>query len=237
MLRDGRVHERNSLTCEFPSNNYVNIDNHSFVLAFPIRHSPLSPILFMHALLKFYPAALLYALFVALKLAGTDWGTDLPGMHAGIGAIFLTFGASACHMAFATRIGEPRRAGEVSLTFWVVATLAFLMMFLDSAFGVHERYAGPLGVPEQAFLLSYGVTFLALAGLNLKKVGLPFILFFGGFGLASVGAILGDMSSMHEGLIEYGGKAYSFEQALETLGCLLLACAFASTALRTIKQR
>jgi hypothetical protein len=191
----------------------------------------------MLALLKFYPAFLLYGLFVALKLAGTDWGTDLPGMHAGIGAMFLMFGAGACHMAFACRLGQPRRADEVSLTFWVVATLAFLLMFLDSAFGVHERYSGPLGVPEVTFLLVYGLAFIALAVLNLKKVGWPFIIFFGGFGLASVGAVLGDLSAAHEGLLNIGGKDYSFEQALETFGCLLLASAFGSTAMRTLQKR
>jgi hypothetical protein len=188
----------------------------------------------MRSLLKFYPAALLYALVAVLKLAGTDWGTDLPGMHAGIGAVFLLFGASACHMAFCVRLGKPRAPQELHRAFWVVGTIAFLAMFFDAAFGVHERYAGPLGVPEVSFFLAYGLTFVALAGLNLRKVGLPFILLFGAFGLASVAAVIGDMGAQHEGLMVIGGTAYSFEQALETLGCLLLAAAFASTALRTI---
>jgi hypothetical protein len=189
----------------------------------------------MRSLISFYPAALLYATYAILKLNGQDWGTDLPGLHAGIGAIFLLFGASVCHLVFVCRQrGMARGPDSLGQVFWVVGTIAFLLMFLDSTFGLHERYSGPLGVPEVTFFLIYGLMFVTLAASNLKKVGWPFILFFGAFGLASVGAIAGDMSAAHEGLFHINGVAYSFEQTLETLGCLLLACAFGSSAVRTL---
>lgn len=189
----------------------------------------------MRVLLRFYPAILLYALVALLKIGGTDWGTDLPGMHAGIGAMFLLFGASVSHLVFVCQLGLRQSARRLPQSFWVVATIAFVLMFLDATFGVHERYAPVLRVPEVLFLLTYGLMFVTIALLNIKKVGLPFLMFFGAFGLASVGAILGDMSSAHEGLITFNNTSYSFEQALETLGCLLLACAFAAPAVRTME--
>jgi len=188
----------------------------------------------MRAILIFYPAIALYGLVALLKLAGTDWGTDLPGMHAGIGAMFLMFGASLCHLVFVLQLGHRQQSYRLPQSFWVIATIAFVLMFLDSSFGVHERYASKLGVPEVAFLLTYGLMFNIVALLNIRKVGLAFLLFFGAFGLASVGAILGDMSAAHEGMFTFNGKQYSFEQTLETLGCLLLASAFAAPAIRTL---
>lgn len=188
----------------------------------------------MRALFIFYPAIALYGLVALLKLAGTDWGTDLPGMHAGIGAMFLMFGASICHLVFVLQLGKRQQGYRLPQSFWVIGTIAFVLMFLDSSFGVHERYASKLGVPEVAFLLAYGLMFNVAALLNIRKVGLAFLLFFGAFGLASVGAILGDMSAAHEGLFTFNGKQYSFEQTLETLGCLLLASAFAAPAIRTL---
>ncbi len=188
----------------------------------------------MRPLLSFYPAVLLYGLFVVLKLAGTDWATDLPGIHAGIGAVFLVFGASVCHLVFVCQLKGGVQSFRLPQSFWVVATLAFLMMFFDSSFGVHERYAPVLGVSESAFLLVYGLMFISIVLLNIKRVGLTFLMFFGAFGLASVGAMAGDMSAAHEGLFTFNGTAYSFEQALETLGCLMLACAFAAAAVRTL---
>lgn len=188
----------------------------------------------MHAILSFYPAILLYGLVALLKLAGTDWGTDLPGMHAGIGAIFLLFGASVCHLVFVCQLGKRQQGYRLPQSFWVVATIAFVLMFLDSSFGVHERYALALGVPEVVFLLTYGIMFNAVALMNIRKVGIAFLLFFGAFGLCAVGAIAGDMSAAHEGMFTFNGKQYSFEQTLETLGCLMLACAFAVPAVRTL---
>lgn len=188
----------------------------------------------MRALFIFYPAIALYGLVALLKLAGTDWGTDLPGMHAGIGAMFLMFGASICHLVFVLQLGKRQQGYRLPQSFWAIATIAFVLMFLDSSFGVHERYASTLGVPEVAFLLAYGLMFNLVALLNIRKVGLAFLLFFGAFGLVSVGAILGDMSAAHEGMFTFNGKQYSFEQTLETLGCLLLASAFAAPAIRTL---
>lgn len=188
----------------------------------------------MRAIFAFYPAIALYGLVALLKLGGTDWGTDLPGMHAGIGAMFLMFGASICHLVFVLQLGKRQPGYRLPQSFWVVGTIAFVLMFLDTSFGVHERYASVLGVPEVAFLLAYGLMFNAVALLNIRKVGLTFLLFFGAFGLCSVAAILGDMSAAHEGLFSFNGKQYSFEQTLETLGCLLLASAFAAPAIRTL---
>lgn len=188
----------------------------------------------MRALFIFYPAIALYGLVALLKLAGTDWGTDLPGMHAGIGAMFLMFGASICHLVFVLQLGKRQQGYRLPQSFWAIATIAFVLMFLDSSFGVHERYASTLGVPEVAFLLAYGLMFNLVALLNIRKVGLAFLLFFGAFGLVSVGAILGDMSAAHEGMFTFNGKQHSFEQTLETLGCLLLASAFAAPAIRTL---
>lgn len=195
-------------------------------------YPPLSTI--MRTLLSCYPVVLLYGLVVTLKLAGTDWGTDLPGMHAGIGAVFLLFGASICHLVFVCQLKTGQQSYRLPQSFWIVGTLAFLMMFFDSSFGVHERYAPILGVPESSFLLVYALMLNWIVLINIKKVGVPFLLFFGAFGLASVGALAGDMSAAHEGLFMWNGIAYSFEQALETLGCLLLACAFGNAAMRSL---
>lgn len=188
----------------------------------------------MNALLSFYPAVLLYGLVAALKLAGTDWGTDLPGMHAGIGAMFLLFGASACHVAFMYQLRKVPQGFRLHQSFWVIGTLAFALMFLDSSFGIHERYAPKLGVPEVAFFLVWGLMFGLSVLVNIRKLGKTFMAFFVAFGIVSLIAIFGDMGSAHEGLFYYNGRAYSYEQAMETLGCLLLACAYGSAALRTI---
>jgi hypothetical protein len=188
----------------------------------------------MNTLLSLYPVVLLYGLVAVLKLAGTDWGTDLPGMHAGIGAMFLMFGASACHLVFVYQLRKPQQSYRLPQAFWVVGTIAFLLMFLDSTFGVHERYAPLLGVKEVFFLLSYGLMFGLSVLVNIRKVGPRFLSLFVAFGIVSLIAVAGDMSAAHEGLFTMNGRAYSYEQTMETLGCLLLACAYGSSALRSI---
>lgn len=187
----------------------------------------------MKILLAFYPAVLLYGLVAVLKLMGTDWGTDLPGMHAGIGAMFLLFGASACHMAFIYQLYRSQQTYRLPQAFWVVGTIAFICMFLDSSFGVHERYAPVLGLPEVTFLLAWGLMFGLSVLLNIRRIGLPFLGFFAAFGVVSLIAIIGDMSAAHEGLFTFNGNTYSYEQTMETLGCLLLACAYGWSMLRT----
>lgn len=186
-----------------------------------------------NTLLGFYPAFALYGLVAVLKLGGTDWATDLPGMHAGIGAMFLMFGASVCHMVFVYQL-HVRQSYRLPQAFWVAGTFAFLFMFLDSSFGLHERYAPMLGVPEVVFLLTYGLMFGLSVLFNIRKVGLRFLSFFIAFGVVSLIAIAGDLSAAHEGLFTVNGTAYSYEQTMETLGCLLLACAYGIAALRSI---
>ncbi len=189
----------------------------------------------MNALLSIYPVFLLYGLVAVLKLAGTDWATDLPGMHAGIGAMFLMFGASVCHLVFVHQLRTPKQSHQLHQLFWVVGTIAFMFMFLDSSFGVHERYAPVLGVNEAVFLLTYGLMFGLSVLVNIRKVGLHFLSLFVGFGIVSLIAVAGDMSAAHEGLFTINGRAYSYEQTMETLGCLLLAWAYACGALRAIQ--
>ncbi|MGI4718759.1 MAG: hypothetical protein ACRYGO_17610 [Janthinobacterium lividum] len=188
----------------------------------------------MNTLLSFYPAVLLYGLVAVLKLAGTDWGTDLPGMHAGIGAMFLMFGASACHLVFVYQLRKPQQTYRLHQAFWVVGTIAFICMFLDSSFGVHERYAPMLGVPEVTFLLAWGLMFGLSVLVNIRRIGLQFLAFFVAFGIVSLIAVAGDMSAAHEGLFTFNGRTYSYEQTMETLGCLFLACAYGCAALRSI---
>jgi hypothetical protein len=188
----------------------------------------------MKTLLSFYPVVLLYGLVAVLKLAGADWATDLPGLHAGIGAMFLMFGASLCHLVFVYQLHKPQQSYHLHQSFWVVGTFAFILMFLDSSFGVHERYAPALGVDEVVFLLVYGMLFGLSVLANIRKVGTTFLGFFVGFGVVSLIAVAGDMSAVHEGMFMVNGSSYSYEQAMETLGCLLLACGYGSSALRSI---
>ena len=189
----------------------------------------------MRTIINLYPAIFLYMLFFILKINGQDWATDLPGLHAGIGAMFLLFGASVCHLTFIIQNQSKIKAeGDLPKSFWVAATFGFLLMFMDSTFGIHERYSAKMGIPEQTFLLFYGSIFLIAVTVNLRKLSVSFIALFVSFGLVSVAAIFGDMSANHEGLVYIAGTAYSFEQFLETLGCLLVACAFATAAIRTL---
>jgi hypothetical protein len=62
--------------------------------------------------------------------------------------------------------------------FWVVRTFAFILMFLDSSFGVHERYTPVLGVNEVVFLLVHGMLFGLSVLANIRKVGTTFLGFF-----------------------------------------------------------
>lgn len=189
----------------------------------------------MKTIVNLYPAIFLYMLFFILKLNGQDWPTDLPGLHAGIGAMFLLFGASICHLTFIIQNqSETKIQDSLPKSFWVAATSGFLLMFMDSTFGIHERYSEKLGIPEQTFLLFYGSIFLVAVAVNLRKLSISFIALFSAFGVVSVAAILGDMSADHEGLVYIAGTAYSFEQFLETLGCLLVACAFATPSISTL---
>lgn len=188
----------------------------------------------MKSFLVFYPAVLLYGLVAVLKIMGTDWGTDLPGMHAGIGAMFLMFGASACHVVFIFQLYRSQQTYRLPQAFWVVGTLAFICMFLDSSFGVHERYAPALGVPEVTFMLVWGLMFGLSVLANIRKIGLQFLAFFIAFGIVSLIAIIGDMGPAHEGLFTFNGNAYSYEQTMETLGCLLLACAYGCATMHSI---
>ena len=185
----------------------------------------------------FYLPAIFYFAFFVLKLTGHDPDVDLTGMHTTMGAFFLSGGAAIAYLMSILPVWKSYHTDErMHGCFWLLSALFLSLLLSDASFRIHESIDEHWGIPDVFTFMFYGLLLIVLVGVYRKTFQKPFWLFLAGFVILSGMAVLGDMSSSHEGLIHIsGGRSFSYEQFCETLSTLLLACAFASEAIADLK--
>lgn len=183
----------------------------------------------------FYLPILTYALFVGLRLFGVEPKSDLTGMHAVMGAVFLATGCTVCYlMSILPAWMEFRHVPRLRSRFWFLSALLFYLLLADAAFRIHEQMWETFKIPEILVFGTYGILLLGIVAVYRKTLHRAFWGFFAGFVLLSGTAVLGDATSAHEGTLTVGGRVVSYEQACETASVLLLAVAFTTEAIKDL---
>jgi hypothetical protein len=172
-----------------------------------------------------YPVVIFYAIFALGKARGSDVPTDLPKLHALMGAAFLLFGASVSHcMTLLHTLRADIDWRGPSVRFWLASTIGFLGLFIDASLGFHEAVSGY--IPEALVFVTFGLFFAVILFSNWRLLSRTFWTHMLLFVTLSVTAVFGDMSADGEGVIVLFGETRSYEQACETFACLVLASAF-----------
>jgi hypothetical protein len=168
-------------------------------------------------------------------LSGINPGSDLNGLHAVLGAVFLASGCTVCYlMSILPAWEEFHRVPRLRSWFWFLSALLFYLLLADAALRVHELMRETFGIPEVFVFGVYGILLLGIVGMYRNTLHLAFWAFLAGFILLSGAAVLGDASAAHEGVLTIGGREISYEQAFETGSVLLLAAAFITEAIKDL---
>lgn len=182
--------------------------------------------------------AIIYLSFAFMKVTGLEPDLDLGGVHALMGAAFLSFGFSVAYLMTILRT-YPRYLSHqrIQSQFWRVTSLLFFLVFCDATLGLHEAFGYYLGVRDSVFFLIEGALLVLIILYYRNSFKKIFFVFIGLFILFSGLAVIGDSSAAHEGIFTFAGVQYSYEQAFESFSVLLLAAAFTSEALVDLNER
>lgn len=175
-----------------------------------------------------------YVSFFGFLVFGKPPSSDLTGMHAVMGAVFLAFGCSICYfMSILPNWAPFDSPPRLMSRFWPFSTVLFYLLLADASLRIHENLGPYLGGESFVFII-YGGALLILVGVYRESFGRPFWLFLLGFIVVSGIAVVGDSLGGHEGLIMVGGKLLSYEQFCETFSVFLLSSGFASEAIQDL---
>lgn len=179
--------------------------------------------------------AVIYIIFFVIRILGMQPATD-AGMGDFITIVYFIFGSSMAYIMFVLRFLKMLPSnGSEEKWWWLLVSLFLLYLSYDEIFMIHENIAEKFQIWDVFIFLTYAVILLALVFVHRHKMTPPFKIFLGGFILLAGTSVFTD-TVFGEGFIYIFGREIDIEQISESLGALLLACAFTSSAVHEILQ-